>query len=46
MIGNVTREVPIDGIFAGVARFLMVDVLVLLVLLLFPVIATFIPASM
>ncbi|SNT73047.1 TRAP transporter large permease [Paracoccus seriniphilus] len=46
VIGNVTREVPIEGIFAGVARFLMVDVLVLLVLLLFPVIATFIPASM
>ncbi|MDB6176671.1 TRAP transporter large permease [Paracoccus sp. Z330] len=46
VIGNVTRDAPVNGIFAGVARFLMVDILVLLILLSFPALALFIPALM
>lgn len=46
VIGNVTREVGINGIFAGVARFLAIDVLVLLILILFPIVSTLIPALM
>ncbi|MCF3973406.1 TRAP transporter large permease [Paracoccus salsus] len=46
VIGNVTREVSIDRIFAGVARFLMIDVLVLVILILFPIISTLIPGTM
>lgn len=46
VIGNVTREVGIDRIFAGVARFLVVDLLVLLILIAFPIISTIVPASM
>lgn len=46
VIGSVTRNVPADQIFAGVARFLLVDVLVLAMLILFPVLSTLLPSSM
>lgn len=46
VIANVSREVGMGRIFAGVTRFLMIDLLVLLILLLFPVLSTFIPSSM
>lgn len=46
VIGTVARDVGRDRIFAGVARFLMVDGLVLLALILFPVISTLIPSMM
>lgn len=46
VIGSVTRNVAVDQIFAGVARFLLVDVLVLAVLILFPVLSTLLPSSM
>ncbi|MDM7457777.1 MAG: TRAP transporter large permease, partial [Paracoccus sp. (in: a-proteobacteria)] len=39
VVSNVTRGVSIDKIFAGVSRFLIVDVLVLLLLILFPIIS-------
>ncbi|RNF35180.1 TRAP transporter large permease [Paracoccus methylarcula] len=46
VIGSVTRDIAVDRIFAGVARFLLVDMLVLVVLILFPVLSTLLPASM
>ncbi|AXS41543.1 TRAP transporter large permease [Breoghania sp. L-A4] len=47
VIGNVVgKEVSIDKIFAGVMRFLAVDVIVLLLLILFPIISILIPATM
>lgn len=46
VIGSVTRNVAVDQIFAGVSRFLLVDVLVLAVLILFPVLSTLLPSSM
>ncbi|MBU3029645.1 TRAP transporter large permease [Paracoccus marinaquae] len=46
VIGNVARDVGIDRVFAGVMRFLAIDILVLLILILFPIISTLIPASM
>ena len=36
VVSNVTKSVGIDKIFAGVTRFLAVDMLVLLLLILFP----------
>lgn len=46
VVSNVTRGVSIDKIFAGVSRFLVVDMLVLLLLILFPVISLLVPGSM
>lgn len=46
VIGSVTRDVAVDQVFAGVARFLLIDMLVLLVLILFPVFSTLLPGSM
>ncbi|WP_282601926.1 TRAP transporter large permease [Paracoccus sp. PARArs4] len=46
VVGNVTRDVGIGQIFSGVSRFLFVDLLVLVLLILFPIISTLIPGSM
>ncbi|WP_265500102.1 TRAP transporter large permease [Paracoccus beibuensis] len=46
VVSNVTKGVGIDKIFAGVSRFLVVDLLVLVLLILFPVISILIPGSM
>ncbi|WP_042245528.1 TRAP transporter large permease [Paracoccus sp. PAMC 22219] len=46
VVSNVTKSVGIDKIFAGVTRFLAVDMLVLLLLILFPIISLLIPGSM
>ncbi|MCR4267555.1 TRAP transporter large permease [Nitratireductor sp. ZSWI3] len=47
VIGNVVgKEVAIDKIFSGVLRFLMLDFVVLLLLIAFPVISTLIPTTM
>lgn len=46
VVSNVTKSVGIDKIFAGVTRFLAVDLLVLLLLILFPIISLLIPGSM
>ncbi len=47
VIANVVgREVPIDRIFAGILRFLCIDVLVLVLIMAFPVISLLIPGSM
>lgn len=44
--GVVGREVPIDRIFAGIMRFLGVDVIVLALLMAFPILSLAIPSSM
>ena len=44
--GVVGKEVPIDRIFAGILRFLSVDVIVLILIIAFPVISLLIPGSM
>ncbi|WP_349359131.1 TRAP transporter large permease [Stappia sp.] len=44
--GVVGKRVPIDRIFAGIVRFLGVDVLVLLLIMSFPVLSLLIPNSM
>ncbi|MGZ3215442.1 TRAP transporter large permease [Paracoccus sp. T5] len=46
VVSNVTKNVGIDKIFAGVTRFLVVDLLVLVLLILFPVISLLLPGSM
>ncbi|MCK0168516.1 TRAP transporter large permease [Jannaschia sp. S6380] len=47
VIANVVgRDVPIDRIFAGILRFLTVDVLVLILIMAFPIISLLIPGSM
>lgn len=47
VIANVVgKDAPIDRIFAGIARFLSVDVIVLILLMLFPVISLLLPNSM
>ncbi|MBM3604436.1 MAG: TRAP transporter large permease [Alphaproteobacteria bacterium] len=46
VVSNVTKNVGIDKIFAGVARFLAVDILVLVLLILFPVISLLLPGTM
>lgn len=46
VIASVSGGVAMDRIFAGVARFLTIDVLVLVVLILFPVVSTLLPAGM
>ena len=46
VIANVARGIGTDRIFAGVVRFLAIDLLVLLVLVMFPVISTFVPGMM
>jgi TRAP-type C4-dicarboxylate transport system permease large subunit len=47
VIANVVgREVPLDRIFAGILRFLTVDVLVLVLIVAFPAISLLIPYSM
>ncbi len=43
VVSNVTKSVGIDKIFAGVTRFLAVDMLVLLLLILFPILSLLIP---
>ena len=46
VIANVVgREVPIDRIFAGILRFLTVDVLVLVLIMTFPILSLLIPSS-
>ncbi|WGH77288.1 TRAP transporter large permease [Jannaschia ovalis] len=42
----VGREVGIDRIFAGILRFLTIDVLVLILIMTFPIISLLIPGSM
>ncbi|EYD72543.1 TRAP transporter large permease [Limimaricola hongkongensis] len=44
--GVVGRDVPIDRIFAGIARFLSVDVLVLILIMSVPALSLLIPYSM
>jgi C4-dicarboxylate transporter DctM subunit len=44
IVSSVTRDVRVGDIFSGVARFLMVDILVLLILILFPVLSTLLPS--
>ncbi|MGR3463558.1 TRAP transporter large permease [Limimaricola sp.] len=44
--GVVGRDVPIDRIFAGIARFLTVDVLVLILIMSVPALSLLIPYSM
>lgn len=47
VIANVVgKEAPIDRIFAGIARFLTVDVIVLILIMSFPVISLLLPNSM
>ena len=47
VIANVVgKEVSIDKIFAGIMRFLTVDVIVLILIISFPVISLLIPNSM
>ncbi|WCR10815.1 TRAP transporter large permease [Paracoccus stylophorae] len=47
VIGNVVRgSVTVDQIFAGVVRFLMIDLVVLAILILVPAISTIIPNGM
>jgi len=47
VIANVVgKDAPIDKIFAGIARFLSVDVIVLLLIMAFPVISLLIPGGM
>ncbi|ODT61101.1 MULTISPECIES: TRAP transporter large permease [Paracoccus] len=46
VVSNVTKNVSIDKIFAGVSRFLVIDFLVLVLLILFPIISLLIPGSM
>ncbi len=44
--GVVGKDAPIDRIFAGIARFLSVDIIVLLLIMAFPVISLLVPTSM
>lgn len=44
ILASVSRDVSPQQVFAGVAHFLMIDVLVLTVLILFPVVSTVLPA--
>ena len=44
--GVVGREAPIDKIFAGIARFLTVDLVVLVLIMAFPAISLILPATM
>lgn len=47
VIANVVgREAPIDKIFAGIARFLSVDILVLILIIAFPIISLLLPMGM
>lgn len=47
VIGNVVgRQVSVDQIFAGITRFLVMDVIVLILLMAFPIISILIPATM
>jgi TRAP-type C4-dicarboxylate transport system permease large subunit len=47
VIANVVgREAPIDRIFAGIARFLTVDIVVLAMIMAFPAISLILPYSM
>ena len=47
VIANVVgREAPIDRIFAGIARFLTVDVVVLVLIMAFPAISLILPGGM
>ncbi|MCE8009781.1 TRAP transporter large permease [Aestuariivita sp.] len=47
VIANVVgKDAPIDRIFAGIARFLSVDVLVLILIMSFPIISLLIPNGM
>ncbi|NSX54994.1 TRAP transporter large permease [Parasulfitobacter algicola] len=47
VISNVVgRQAPIDQIFAGIARFLSVDVIVLLLIMAFPIISLLLPMGM
>ncbi|MBE1296336.1 TRAP transporter large permease [Phycobacter azelaicus] len=47
VIANVVgKDAPIDRIFAGIARFLSVDVIVLILLMVFPAISLLLPNSM
>ena len=47
VIANVVgKDAPIDRIFSGIARFLTVDVFVLILIMSFPVISLLLPNSM
>lgn len=47
VIANVVgKEVSIDKIFAGIMRFLVIDVMVLILIMAFPIISLLIPSSM
>ncbi|WP_298913738.1 TRAP transporter large permease [uncultured Roseobacter sp.] len=46
VIANVVgKEAPIDKIFAGIARFLSVDIIVLILIMSFPAISLFVPMA-
>lgn len=44
VLAGVSRDVSTEQVFAGVVRFLMVDILVLTILILFPAVSTFLPS--
>lgn len=47
VIANVVgRQAPIDKIFAGISRFLVVDVMVLILIMAFPIISLLLPMGM
>ena len=47
VIANVVgKEVPIARIFSGIMRFLVIDVIVLILIMAFPIISLLIPYSM
>lgn len=46
IVSSVTRNVETSQTFAGVVRFLMVDILVLLILVLFPILSTLLPSHL
>jgi C4-dicarboxylate transporter DctM subunit len=46
VIKSVVKDVKFSTIFAGVAPFIVADILRLIILIAFPVIATFLPSRM
>ncbi|PZO65832.1 MAG: TRAP transporter large permease [Paracoccus denitrificans] len=45
VVGNVAKSVPIASIFSGVARFLVLDVVVLLMIIFIPALSIWLPAA-
>lgn len=47
VISNVVgRDAPIDRIFAGISRFLAIDVIVLIIIMVFPILSLLLPQGM